>query len=147
MSSNIAFLIKCGKIHVKNTEKPTFLILNDYSILRTALPKSHVNLLNFEHLLNQRTKKTLWFLRDTYPKCSDWCEQHTILYANLVLFILKKKNSKIAFVNCLLIGSYSQLFWPRLFEDRLMLYTFTSWARHCHVMSTCCWSAFCQVSC
>ena len=133
MSSNIAFLIKCGKIHVKNTEKPTFLILNDYSILRTALSKSHVNLLNFEHLLNQRTKKTLWFLRDTYPKCSDWCEQHTILYANVVLFILKKKKLKNSFCQLFVNWQLQSLFWPRLFEDRLMLYTVTSWARAAEV--------------
>ena len=29
--------MKRGKIHVKNTEKPKFLILKDDSILRTAL--------------------------------------------------------------------------------------------------------------
>ena len=135
MSSNIAFLIKCGKILVKNTEKPTFLILNSYSILRTALSKFHINLLNFEHLSNQRTKTTLRLVRDTYPICSDGCEQHTTLCANVVLFIKKKKNSKIAFVNCLLIDGYSQLFWPRLFEDWIMLSTVMSWA--CAVWVTC----------
>ena len=140
MSSNIAFLIKCGKIHVKNTEKPTFLILNDYSILRTALSKSHVNLLNFEHLLNQRTKKTLWFLRDTYPKCSDWCEQHTILYANVVLFILKKKKLKNSFCQLFVNWQLQSIVLAPIVRRSIN-------AIHCHVMSTCCWSAFCQVSC
>ena len=32
MSTSIAFLIKRGKMHVKNTEKPTFLVLKDDSI-------------------------------------------------------------------------------------------------------------------
>ena len=59
LSSSIAFLIKRGKIHVKNTEKPTFLILKDDSILRTALSESPITSLKFEHLSNQRTKTTL----------------------------------------------------------------------------------------
>ena len=49
--------MKRGKIHVKNTEKPTFLIPKDYSILRTALSESRITSLKFEHLSNQRTKK------------------------------------------------------------------------------------------
>ena len=73
--SGIAFLIKRGKIHVKNTEKSTFLILKDDSMSRTALPNPP-----FEHLSNQRTKTTLWLVRDTYPKWSDWCKQHATLY-------------------------------------------------------------------
>ena len=40
---------------------------------------------------------------------------------------LKKKQLKnIAFVDCLLIGGYSQLFWPWLFEDWIMLSTVMS---------------------
>ena len=46
-------------MHVKNIEKPTFLILNDDSNLRTALSETRVNLLKFEHLSNQRKKTTL----------------------------------------------------------------------------------------
>ena len=34
----------------------------------------------------------IWLVGDTYPKRSDWCEQHTTLYANIKL--LKKKNLK-----------------------------------------------------
>ena len=141
MSSNIAFLIKCDKIHVKNTEKPTFLILNDYSILRTALPKSHVNLLNFEHLLNQRTKKTLWFLRDTYPKCSDWCEQHTILYANVVLFILKKKKLKNSFCQLFVNWQLQSIVLAPIVRRSINAIHFhvmsTSLSRHEHVLLKC----------
>ena len=50
--------MKCGKIYVKNTEKPTFLILKDDSILRTALSESPITSLKFEHLSNQRTETT-----------------------------------------------------------------------------------------
>ena len=86
MSISIAFLLKRDNIRVKNTEKPTFLILKDDSILRTAPSESRVNSLKFEHLSNQRTKTTLWLVRDTYlstaiwlvrdtyPKQSDWCD-------------------------------------------------------------------------
>ena len=42
MSSSIAFLINCSKIHIKNAEKPTFLILKDDSILQTALSESPI---------------------------------------------------------------------------------------------------------
>ena len=44
--------VEHGKIHVKNTEKPTFLILKDDSILRTTLSESPITLLKFEHLSN-----------------------------------------------------------------------------------------------
>ena len=64
LSSSIAFLIKRDEIHVKNKEKPTFLILKVNYILRTALSESPVTLLKFEHLSNQRTKTTLWSVRD-----------------------------------------------------------------------------------
>ena len=57
MSSSIAFLINCSKIHVKNTEKPTFLILKDDSILQTPLFESPITSLKSEHLSNQGTKK------------------------------------------------------------------------------------------
>ena len=80
MSSSIAFLINCSKIHVKNTEKPTFLILKDDSILQTPLFESPITSLKSEHLSNQGTKKTIWLVQDTYPKLSDWCKQHTTLY-------------------------------------------------------------------
>ena len=49
-SSSIAFLRKRSKIHVENTEKQTFLILKDDSILRTALSESPITSLKFEHL-------------------------------------------------------------------------------------------------
>ena len=90
LSSSIAFLIKRDEIHVKNKEKPTFLILKVNYILRTALSESPVTLLKFEHLSNQRTKTTLWSVRDTCPKRSDW-------YANInvIFFKIKKKNTKI----------------------------------------------------
>ena len=39
--------MKRGKIHVKNTEKPTFLILKDDSILPTALSEFPITLLKF----------------------------------------------------------------------------------------------------
>ena len=35
--------MKCGKIYVKNTEKPTFLILKDDDILRTAISELESN--------------------------------------------------------------------------------------------------------
>ena len=80
LSRSIAFLLKRGNIHVKNTEKPSFLIQNDDSIVRTALSEFCVNSRKFEHLSNQRTKTTLWLVRDTYPKRSDWCKQRIPLY-------------------------------------------------------------------
>ena len=45
--------------HCKNTEKPTFFILKDDSILRTVLSEFPVNSLKFEYLSNQRTKTTI----------------------------------------------------------------------------------------
>ena len=45
--------------HCKNTEKPTFFILKDDSILRTVLSEFPVNSLRFEYLSNQRTKTTI----------------------------------------------------------------------------------------
>ena len=42
LSSSIAFLIKHDEIHVKNKEKPTFLILKVDSILQTALSESPI---------------------------------------------------------------------------------------------------------
>ena len=101
--SSIAFLVKRGKIHVKDTEKPTFLILRDDCIQRTALSESPITSLKFEHLSNQRTKTTLWLVRDTnpnaaiwlvrdtYSKRSDWCKQHTILYT-LTYILFKKRH-------------------------------------------------------
>ena len=79
LSSSIAFLIKRGKIHVKNTEKPTFLILKDDSILRTTLSESPITSLKFEHLSNQRTETTLWLVRDTYPNAAIWLVRNTYL--------------------------------------------------------------------
>ena len=52
LSSSIAFLMKLGKTHVKNTEKPTFLILKDDSILPTALSESPITSLKF-HVPNE----------------------------------------------------------------------------------------------
>ena len=43
----------CGIILVKNTEKPTFLILKDDSNLQTVLPESPISWLKFEHLSNK----------------------------------------------------------------------------------------------
>ena len=66
-------------MHVKNTEKPTFLVLKDDSIWRPALSESPITSLNFEHLLNQRTKTTLWLVRDTFPNATIWFgEMHTL---------------------------------------------------------------------
>ena len=59
MSSSIAFLINCSKIHVKNTEKATILILKDDSILQTALFEFPITSLKSEHLSNQGTKTTI----------------------------------------------------------------------------------------
>ena len=42
LSSSIAFLIKRDEIHVKNKEKPTFLLLKVDSILQTALSESPI---------------------------------------------------------------------------------------------------------
>ena len=77
-------------------------------ILRTALSESPIASLKFEHLSNQRTKTTLWLVRDTYsnaaiwlvrdtyPKRSDWCEQHTTLctLTEMLFFLIKTKKSK-----------------------------------------------------
>ena len=67
LSSCIAFLLKRGKIHVKNTEKSTFFILKDDSILRTALSESPITSLKFEHSQTKEQKRR-----------SDWCEIHTL---------------------------------------------------------------------
>ena len=62
----------------KNTEKLTFLILKDDSILWTALYESPITSLKFEHLSNQSAKMILWLVWDTYPK-SDviWKKENT----------------------------------------------------------------------
>ena len=69
--------MKRGKMHVKNTEKPTFLILKDDYILRPALAESPITSLKFEPLLNQRTKTTLWVVRDTYSNAAIWLVRDT----------------------------------------------------------------------
>ena len=80
LSSSVAFLIKRGKIHVKHTEKLTFLILKDDSILRTALSESLITSLKFEHFSNQRTKRRSdWCEIHTLMGRSDWCKQYTTL--------------------------------------------------------------------
>ena len=66
-------------MHVKNIEKPTFLVLKDDSILRPALSESPITSLNFEHLLNQRKKRrSEWCEIHSLMRRSDWCEIHTL---------------------------------------------------------------------
>ena len=59
MSSIIVFLIKRGKIHIKNTEKQTFLNLKDDSILRTALHESRQYFVEISTPLKPKNKTTL----------------------------------------------------------------------------------------
>ena len=63
-------------MHVKNIEKPTFLILNDDSNLRTALSETRVNLLKFEHLSKNDTLIGARYI----PQCGDLIDakKHTL---------------------------------------------------------------------
>ena len=75
----MAFLRKRGKIHVENTEKPTFLILKDDSILRTAFSESPITSLKLKQLSNQRIKRRSdWCEIHTLMRRSDYCEIHTL---------------------------------------------------------------------
>ena len=67
-------------MHVKNIEKPTFLILNDDSNLRTALSETRVNSLKFEHLSNKKKKNDTLIGARYIPQCGDLIDakKHTL---------------------------------------------------------------------
>ena len=91
------FPLKCCKIHVNNTAKPTFLILTESLSPNCALIRWN---LNTSQKPKKKTKLSLlrdtypnaaiWLVGDTYPKRSYCCEQHTTLYANIKLLEKKK---------------------------------------------------------
>ena len=64
----------CGK------HCPTFLILSNDSILRTALSELRVNSLKFEHLskTKEQKRRSHWCEIHTLMRRSDWWEIHTL---------------------------------------------------------------------
>ena len=76
----------------------------------TPFYESRVNFLKFEHLSNQRTKITLWLVRDNaLMRRYDWCEMHTrndlisarniplytLTYRVIIFFFIKKVTIKM----------------------------------------------------
>ena len=92
--------MKLGKTHVKNTEKPTFLILKDNSILPTALSESPITSLKF-HVPNEinvinNLREMLDLILQNHSKL--WYPHKSDLNADITESLLKKSKNILSWV-------------------------------------------------